>query len=65
VCNILSNLAEVCQVVNKTHLCTNGSGALWGTGVEVVLEQEAGIVHVQVLIRLQTGFQPSNTTEHN
>ena len=47
------------------HLCPDGPTALSRACVEVVMKQQADIVHSQALVTLQTVLQTLQASKHN
>lgn len=53
------------QPKTKGNLCSDGPTALPRACVEIVVEQEADIVHCQTLITLQAVLQTLQASKHN
>lgn len=49
----------------RPHLSADGPAALAGARVEVMVEQNAGVVHVQLRVGVQTGLQSLQPSKHH
>lgn len=47
------------------HLCADGAAALVGAGVDVQVEENAGLSHLQVGVGIHSSFQPLEAPKHH